>query len=274
MCFIMIYNKKMKEPEIKENPFHQIYIDLTSTCNLNCPWCCNRQHVIPDISLNRFEEICKTLPERTEMRFAGGEPALHPKLLDLMDIAKGYGHFLTLITNTVEFNDIEFCKKVKTHGPVVVSLSMDSLTSDSTKLNALENLVDTGFHRLVLTATLTGENTDIIQWLRELYEYYKPVKYIHFRNIINEDNALTFSEMVDQVAEIFPEWENPHRIVRDGKEHNGKKCCGYCQLRQITPDLRMLILDARRASNCHLRGYINNKDMTVNTFFNEIRGRS
>ncbi len=266
MCFIMIY--------VKDNPFHQIYVDLTSTCNLNCPWCCNQNHLISDVSLERFEEICKELPKKTEMRFAGGEPALHPKLFDLMDMAKSYGHFLTLITNTVKFADIEFCKRVKDHGPVVVSLSMDSDVEDTIKLQALYNLVKTGFHRLVLTATLTGENVDVIHWLRELYEKYSAVKYIHFRNIINSDEAMTFQEMVEQVTSVFPEWENPHRVIRDGKEHNGNKCCGHCQLRQIKPDLRMLVLDARRAGNCHLRGYVNNEDMTINTFFREIRGRT
>lgn len=260
--------------DLKDSTYPQVYVDLTSKCNLNCSWCCNSKFNIPDITKNQFENICSIIPKKVEVRFLGGEPTVHPDLFDLIDITKKYRHMITIITNGVKFADINFCREVKKHGPLVVSVSMDSEVDNYIKLKAIENLHDSGYKRTVITTTITESNVDVIKYFRKLTEEFSSIRYAHFRNMINDPDALTFKELKQLVINTFPEWNHPNKIIRDGKSYNGKKCCGLCQLKWVTPKLQIMILDSSRAEDCHLRGYVDNETLSINQFFKEIKRRN
>jgi len=259
---------------LKDNTYPQVYVDLTSKCNLNCSWCCNSKFKIPDITKSQLENICSTIPDKVEIRFLGGEPTVHSELFDLIDITKKYRHMVTIITNGVKFADINFCKEVKKHGPLVVSVSMDSDADDQIKLKAIENLHISGYKRIVITTTITESNIDIIKYFRKLTEEFSSIRYLHFRNMINDPDALTFKALEQLVMDIFPEWNQPNKIIRDGKSYNDQKCCGLCQLKWITPQLQVMVLDSSRVKDCHLRGYVDNETLMINPFFKEIKRRN
>lgn len=259
--------------KLEENTFDQVYVDLTTRCNLSCDWCCNSKYIIPDISEENFEKICSSLPKKVEIRLLGGEPTIHENLFGLIDIAKKYKHMVTVITNGVQFASLKYCKEIKEHGPLVVSISMDAEVDDNIQLNAIRNLEIAGFKRIVITTTITRENLHMILYFNYLKKFFPSIRYMHFRNMINDPNALTYDELKYEVVKVFPNWLDPSKIIRDGKEYKGKPCCGRCELRWVTPELQIMVLDCSRASKCHLRGYVDNESMTINHFFNEIKRR-
>jgi len=260
--------------KITENTFDQVYVDINSKCNTVCPWCCNLKYKIPDITPERFEEICKGLPRPAEIRFLGGEPTIHPQLMDLIDIAIKHRHLLSIISNGIKFADMDFCLELKKHSPVVLSISMDSIVDRDVQYQALKNLHEARLRRGAITSTITEDNHSIIKHMRDIAEEFPSIRYLHFRNMINDRDAIPFRRLKELVAEVFPEWNDPKSIVRDGKYWKDKKCCGLCEVRWVTDRIQIMILDSSRAKECHIRGYVDNETLTINEFFLEIKRRN
>jgi len=84
---------------------------LGQTCNLRCYFCYfvdrikdahHPEH--PFMSLEKAKEICKTLREFygcTSVDIQGGEPTIHPHILDLIAYCREIGLYPTLITNGI-----------------------------------------------------------------------------------------------------------------------------------------------------------------------------
>ena len=97
-------------------PFY-IHVDITHRCNLKC-LCC-RWHsplieskrdksICEDISVEMFEEFCEDLQAMgtEEIYFVGtGEPFLHPRIFDLIAVAKKKGFKLIVYTNGLPLNE-------------------------------------------------------------------------------------------------------------------------------------------------------------------------
>jgi len=92
-------------------PFY-VSIDITRRCNLQCPGC--RYHTsglkmpspgdqsIPDISFDSVEKLCielKKMGTHSVILLGEGEPFFHPRLLDIVSIAKKYKLHVTLLSN-------------------------------------------------------------------------------------------------------------------------------------------------------------------------------
>jgi MoaA/NifB/PqqE/SkfB family radical SAM enzyme len=74
-----------------------LHIHLTDHCNLNCKGCDNFSPLSPEVfaDISVFERDCARISELSsgrvnEVQLLGGEPLLHPKVIDFMDIARRY----------------------------------------------------------------------------------------------------------------------------------------------------------------------------------------
>lgn len=84
-------------------------VDLTDHCNLNCNGCGHFSPIANEKYLDpiSFEKDCKRLSELTNgkvkrIELMGGEPLLHPKLIDIICIARKYFEGkITIMTNGV-----------------------------------------------------------------------------------------------------------------------------------------------------------------------------
>ncbi len=83
-------------------------INLTEHCNLKCAGCNHASHLLPkkfvDLeTVRRDLERLATVLLLDELKLVGGEPLLHPQLLDILRIARasGVAKQLTLVTNGV-----------------------------------------------------------------------------------------------------------------------------------------------------------------------------
>lgn len=69
--------------------FKKIYLEITNGCNLNCKFCIKNSRKIEYISIDNFKLILDKLKDYTDYLYFHilGEPLLHPKINELIDIA-------------------------------------------------------------------------------------------------------------------------------------------------------------------------------------------
>lgn len=95
-------------------------IDLTEVCNRNCPTCF-AAHTPRNMTLKMFHRI---IDQGAEMRFTelyilGGEPTLHPDILECLRYAQGKFNPVILVTNMDRLADMTFCQAVEESGAVI-----------------------------------------------------------------------------------------------------------------------------------------------------------
>ncbi|MCP4403823.1 MAG: radical SAM protein [bacterium] len=121
-------------PDHQQHTCHPI-IEITDTCNLNCPICMadNQQHGFMPVA--EFRKIVDRLIEAEgsveNITLSGGEPSLHPYFWDLAASAdRSEVSRISLVTNGIRIaEDLEFCQKIKNHN-VYVILQWDGFDDD------------------------------------------------------------------------------------------------------------------------------------------------
>jgi MoaA/NifB/PqqE/SkfB family radical SAM enzyme len=85
----------------------RVYVEVTNKCNLNCSTCMRNVWDVEygHMCIDVFELLLKGLencPEKPEIFIGGyGEPLSHPKILSLIELAKGHGFRVSMITNGI-----------------------------------------------------------------------------------------------------------------------------------------------------------------------------
>lgn len=104
---------------------------ITDICNLGCRECHYANSDRPGFSLNQvghmqpwlFRKFMDEIPGRPVVSFTGGEPLLHPNVIDLIRYAKQRGRICTLVTNGWRLADMadQLCES----GLDLLSVSVD-----------------------------------------------------------------------------------------------------------------------------------------------------
>lgn len=86
--------------------FKKIYIEITNSCNLNCSFCSKVKKTLRFMTLEEFEMILKKIKDYTDYIYlhVKGEPLLHPKVIDFINLADKYNLKVNLTTNGTLFN--------------------------------------------------------------------------------------------------------------------------------------------------------------------------
>lgn len=97
-----------------------IGIDLTETCNRNCPTCFAARTPC-DMNWQTFQRIVDQGVECnfSEFYILGGEPTLHPEIIRCLEYAQGKFSLVFLVTNMDRLADVNFCRKVEKTGVVI-----------------------------------------------------------------------------------------------------------------------------------------------------------
>lgn len=135
-------------------------IDLTNRCNLKCPICYANANVSGMVVEPGYEEVVRMLQKLRDLRpvpcqfiqFAGGEPTLHPKFLDIIRKTRemGFTH-IQCPTNGIRFADPDFAKAAVEAGLHTLYLQFDGFDDEiymqtrgakliDRKLKAIENM--------------------------------------------------------------------------------------------------------------------------------------
>ena len=69
--------------------FKKIYVEITNSCNLNCDFCIKNKRDNKFISIDEFKLLLDKIKDYTNYLYFHvlGEPLLHPKINELIDIA-------------------------------------------------------------------------------------------------------------------------------------------------------------------------------------------
>ena len=96
--------------------FKKIYIEITNICNLKCEFCPETKRTKQYMEVEEFEKIIKKIYKHTKLvcLHVKGEPLLHRKLEQILEILEKYNLKVNITTNgTLIKNNIEILKKSK-----------------------------------------------------------------------------------------------------------------------------------------------------------------
>jgi len=171
-------------------PSHQqkVYlpvIPITSACNLDCPICytINKNEAAHQMSAHDLSTILRHLAEDHDevdiINFTGGEPTLHPQLLDFLAMCRDAGiRRLTISTNGLKLRDESYVRKLAALDARIV-LSLDTFRPETdrlllgantvkAKLEALELLEKHDVATTILPAVAMGLNDEEVGSLLQL----------------------------------------------------------------------------------------------------------
>ncbi len=149
-------------------------IEITGRCNLNCPTCFANAGQGPDLSLTQVEAILDRLMvterEPEIVQISGGEPTIHPQILDILKTAKSHNvRHVMLNTNGLRLaQDTDFVHQLARYEPTVY-LQFDGLTTRAyealrgcdllaIKQQALDHLAEAGMYAILVATINQGVN--------------------------------------------------------------------------------------------------------------------
>jgi len=112
--------------------FNRIYVEITNICNLKCEFCINDTRKKEFMDIKKFKVIISKIKDYTNlvMLHIKGEPLMHPKLEEILDVCFN-NHILVNITTNATLLDekIELLKKPKLVRQI--NLSMHSISQNN-----------------------------------------------------------------------------------------------------------------------------------------------
>lgn len=297
--------------KIEENPYSTLYFDITYRCNLNCKICYNHKLMKDnnhDMHPSYFREVLSRLPKRKYLlRLLGGEPTLHPKLNEFIEIANDFGHTITIGTNGNLFANDKFMEKVKSwknpelarknkiyNGsdyPFTVFFDISGGTKHARfykKLNnkkqfelrikGVENCLDSKIVCGVTGIIIRDFNEEIIPDLLEYVSKRDFLMGLHFRTMGKSGRwfnrkPYSLEELKELVNTYLKQDIDEYPKLHGYDPPLGSKCRNCCNrilVPEIKSGLSLIEFGTERTSKCWQRGYVND-DFTVSSFFGRIR---
>lgn len=118
--------------------FKRIYIEITNVCNLSCSFCKQTKRKKQMMTTDQFESILKKINSYTDYIYlhVKGEPLIHPKLKEILDIASKYQKKVTITTNATLLKENE---QILLESSCIRQMNL-SLHSENNKENYLEEI--------------------------------------------------------------------------------------------------------------------------------------
>lgn len=186
-------------------------IEVNSHCNLNCPICfADAQHGF-SLSLEQVERMLDRFIELEGdpevVQFSGGEPTIHPRILEMVRAAKLRGITSVMLnTNGVRIaKDERFVAELAELRPVIY-LQFDGLRDDTyqkirgealleTKLKALERLAVADLDVALVAAVERGINEDEVGALVRFGMAHPAVRGVVFQPVTHTGRHLPFNPL-------------------------------------------------------------------------------
>jgi molybdenum cofactor biosynthesis enzyme MoaA len=135
---------------------------VTSRCNFSCAYC-NGLSCDKDLDFDVFKTILADMCNNHSLkniRFSGGEPTLHPQLLDMVKEARSYKCIDRIAVSTNGSADLNYYKQIIAAGVNDFSISCD--TCDSVVGRELAGCQDTTWHKVISNITELSKLTYVI----------------------------------------------------------------------------------------------------------------
>lgn len=186
--------------------FKKIYIEITNICNLNCSFCSKDNRKKEEITLDKMDHLLKKINDYTDYVYlhVKGEPLLHSKLKEILDLCYKYNKKVNITTN----GTLLYEKKAILNHPAIRQINL-SLHSENQKENYLEEIfevVDKLKEKNIVYRfwtmddnNLNKKSTELVEKINDYYqlspetvEKVKKEKHIKIRNNLYIDKANEF----------------------------------------------------------------------------------
>ncbi|OPY23655.1 MAG: pyrroloquinoline quinone biosynthesis protein PqqE [Methanobacterium sp. PtaU1.Bin097] len=199
----------VKKPFTPGAPF-QVVWNLSRACNMKCVHCYENAGRKDEDELNtqQINDGLETMAKAgvTSIAFSGGEPSIHPHILDFIDKTNELGMFAAMATNGYTLSKEGVCEKFVENGLQFVQISVDGLqaeTHDSFRgingawdkaIHAVENCVNYNDLFVEVATTVTEHN---IQEIPEMIDFIrdKGVDWFMIYNFIPTGNGENIASM-------------------------------------------------------------------------------
>ena len=186
-------------------------IEVNSGCNLNCPVCFANAGIGYSLSLEQVERMLDRFVEiegdPEVVQFSGGEPTIHPRILDMIQAARDRGIRQVMVnTNGVRIaRDDRFLDELAALNPVVY-FQFDGLRSETyqalrgedllgLKLRALERMERAGLDAVLVAAVERGVNVDEVGPLVEFGLKHPAVRGVVLQPVTHVGRHIPFDPM-------------------------------------------------------------------------------
>lgn len=247
----------------------EIAIEITGRCNLDCKYCF-KDNCDKDIPLKELKKILNQIDDMNvfEVCFSGGEPFLHPNILDIFDYCNYKKFNISIVTNGTLFNK-KIIKEIDERDLIdVMQISIDShLESIHDKIRGRHRTTITNLHLIkqycnvlpMIGIVIHKQNYDsICETLRIL----EPLcNQFHLMNIMATEKSLQYKDLLyltpDEIANTWKQIKKCSKsngINVDIDNHDLKKketarftgCTAGKTKIVITPELNIIPCDMTR----------------------------
>src|SRR4051794_483843 len=219
-------------PEHKQHACLGI-IEVNSNCNLDCPICFADSGHQPDgfsLTLDQVEAgldaFVRSEGEPEVVMFSGGEPTIHPQILDFIKMAKDKGvHMVTLNTNGIRLaHDRKFMAELAELKPVIY-LQFDGFEESThlkirgrdlraAKQKALDHCAEFGLGVSLVAAIEKGLNEHEIGDIIKFGVKHPAVRSVAFQPVTHSGRhvefdpmqRLTNADIIHGAVDQIPEW--------------------------------------------------------------------
>lgn len=155
--------------------YKKVYVEITNTCNLSCDFCIQNKRNNKFMSIDEFEIILKKLKGLTNYLYLHvlGEPLLHPKINELIDLAVTYNYKINITTNGYLIDKIIDNKNIN-----MINISLHSYNEKynipldiylSNIFKVVDNLINNNTLVNLRLWVNNKYNNDIIKQINEYY---------------------------------------------------------------------------------------------------------
>ena len=281
------------EYTVDNNPYKNLYVDLTMRCDMDCNYCYNPLRSRSDLSVEHFEEVCRRLPLPVDFKLLGGEPTMHPRFFDFIRIARQYDHSVFFASNGLRYTNPSFMRKLQAVDVnFVAGLSMDGGTTNDgfyevmnnrrcldKKMQAMHNLHEYAIKRVALSAIVVRDyNEQVIGELIGLADRYPDcVRYIHFRSAAKTGRwAETEPYSQHELREAMAPHIDPQKLVQEGilqeihctPEEGGECCFRFRPNRRL--QISLIEFASEKSQRCPKRGKLLPGSFRIQPFYENM----
>jgi uncharacterized radical SAM superfamily Fe-S cluster-containing enzyme len=186
-------------------------IEVNTACNLSCPVCFADAGIGYSLTMEQVERMLDRFVE-TEgdpevIQFSGGEPTIHPQILNMIQAAKDRGiRQVMLNTNGVRIaRDDKFLEGLARLGPVIY-FQFDGLRRETyqtirgedlldLKLRALERMQEASLDAVLVAAIERGVNVNEVGAILEFGLKHPAVRGVVFQPVTHVGRHMPFDPM-------------------------------------------------------------------------------
>ena len=123
-------------------PKLRIYYEITSACNLQCPYCFEQNYSIDHLKFEELKNFHSIVSDAvSDVVVTGGEPFLHPEIYQIIEYLSAVSP-VTITTNGTLVNPERITKMMSRFPDLNLQISMDSTISEIMRRIRGENTLD------------------------------------------------------------------------------------------------------------------------------------